>query len=181
MHTAARGAASAAGPALCRIVRRRRPLPVSGSTLRSAAARRCFSALSPPPPPPPPPPAIIQTPDDSPAMEDEYGDMDSSGKTFVAEKFRLESGTVMRDVQLRYRTWGTLNEARDNCLVVCHALTGNAALNDWWGSFLGDGLPFDTSKYYVICSNLLGSCYGSTGLPRSTRTRGMPMARISPA
>ena len=100
-------------------------------------------------------------------MEDEYGEMDESGKTFHMPSYTTESGEKIKDVQLRYRTWGELNEARDNVLVVCHALTGNAALNDWWGSFLGDGLPFDTSKYYVICSNLLGSCYGSTG-PSST-------------
>jgi len=100
---------------------------------------------------------------DAAPMEDEYGVMDDSGLTFTAQQYELESGTTMQEVDLRYRTWGTLNEAKDNAIVVCHALTGNAALNDWWGSFLGEGLPFDTSKYFVVCANLLGSCYGTTG------------------
>ena len=96
-------------------------------------------------------------------MEDEYGDMDNTGSTYRAKRLELESGKTLQEVDLRYRTWGELNEAKDNAIVVCHALTGNAALNDWWGSFLGDGKPFDTSKYFVVCANLLGSCYGTTG------------------
>ena len=96
-------------------------------------------------------------------MEDEYGDMDNSGSTYTAKKLKLENGTTLQEVNLRYRTWGELNAAKDNAIVVCHALTGNAALNDWWGSFLGEGKPFDTSKYFVVCANLLGSCYGTTG------------------
>jgi homoserine O-acetyltransferase len=77
-------------------------------------------------------------------MEDEYGVMDDSGLTYIADSFQLETGHVMKDVQLRYRTWGKLNDTKDNVLVVCHALTGNAALDTWWGSFLGEGYPFDT-------------------------------------
>jgi homoserine O-acetyltransferase len=116
-------------------------------------------------------------------MEDEYGEMDDSGKTFHLPRFTTESGATLRDVQLRYRTWGKMNAARDNVLVVCHALTGNAALDDWWSSFLGPGLPFDTDKYYVICANLLGSCYGSTGPasvdPRTGRPYGARFPRLT--
>ena len=96
-------------------------------------------------------------------MEDEYGDMDDSGLTYTIDALELECGETLIQPQLRYRSWGTLNEAKDNAIVVCHALTGNAALDDWWGSFLGEGLPFDTSKYFIVCANLLGSCYGTTG------------------
>ena len=62
-------------------------------------------------------------------MEDEYGEMDDSGKTFHLPRFTTESGATLRDVQLRYRTWGKMNAARDNVLVVCHALTGNHELD----------------------------------------------------
>jgi len=96
-------------------------------------------------------------------MDDEYGKMDDDGDTFVTPRFELENGKVLRDAQVRYRTFGALNPAKDNAMVVCHALTGNASLDSWWGEMLGKGLLFDTSKYFVICANVLGSCYGTTG------------------
>merc|ERR1719440_940368 len=96
-------------------------------------------------------------------MADEYGKMNSDGFTAKLDDFKLESGQVLPNVDIRYRTWGTLNSAGTNCLVVCHALTGNANLESWWGSFLGAGKPFDTSKYFIFCSNVLGGCYGSSG------------------
>lgn len=97
-------------------------------------------------------------------MDDEYGEMTADGHTYVhATDFELESGETLPNAQIRYMTYGTLNEARDNVLVICHALTGNASLHSWWGDMLGPGLAFDTDKYFVVCSNILGSCYGSTG------------------
>ena len=100
---------------------------------------------------------------DAAAMEDEYGEMTSDGSTFVQNNFELENGVVLPEVQLRYQTYGQpLNETKDNVLLICHALTGNASLHSWWGGLLGDGLPFDTAKYHILCCNILGSCYGST-------------------
>jgi homoserine acetyltransferase len=99
-------------------------------------------------------------------MKDEYGTMDSNGHTYVKAHFALENGVILPHAQLRYQTYGTLNDRRDNVLVVCHALTGNASLHTWWGDLLGDGRAFDTSQYLVVCCNILGSCYGSTN-PRS--------------
>mmetsp|Transcript_3831 Transcript_3831/g.5535 ORF Transcript_3831/g.5535 Transcript_3831/m.5535 type:complete len:483 (-) Transcript_3831:240-1688(-) len=97
-------------------------------------------------------------------MDDEYGEMTADGHTYVhPTDFELESGEKLPNAQIRYMTYGTLNEKRDNVLVVCHALTGNASLHSWWGDMLGPGLAFDTDKYFVVCSNILGSCYGSTG------------------
>lgn len=95
-------------------------------------------------------------------MKDEYGEMDSEGHSFVKQNFQLENGTVLPTAELRYQTYGELNDRRDNVLVVCHALTGNASLHSWWGGLLGNKKAFDTSKYLIVCCNILGSCYGST-------------------
>jgi len=96
------------------------------------------------------------------AMEDEYGEMDSTGKRFTLSEYKLECGKVLKQAQVCYNTWGALNEKKDNAMVVCHALTGNSRLDTWWGGLLGPGKVFDTEKYFVICANVIGSCYGST-------------------
>jgi homoserine O-acetyltransferase len=103
------------------------------------------------------------------AMDDEYGDMNAVvGHTYVYPgPFRLESGIELPKAQLRYMTYGTLNPTRDNVVVVCHALTGNANVHTWWGNMIGPGQALDTQKYFIVCANILGSCYGSTG-PAST-------------
>jgi len=102
-------------------------------------------------------------------MRDEYGDMNSEGHTYHHHgKFTLENGQSLRNVQLRYQTYGTLSESRDNVIVICHALTGNASLHSWWGDLLGPTMTFDTDKYFVVCCNVLGSCYGSTS-PQSVK------------
>jgi homoserine O-acetyltransferase len=96
-------------------------------------------------------------------MADEYGNMDSSGQTAVVDEFVLDSGKAMHKVELNYMTWGELNDQRNNVIVICHALTGNADAGSWWGALVGPGRPIDTRKYFVFCSNALGSCYGTTG------------------
>lgn len=114
------------------------------------------------------------------AMDDEYGDMNAVvGHTYVYPgPFRLETGYELPKAQLRYMTYGTLNPTRDNVLVVCHALTGNANVHTWWGNMVGPGQALDTQKYFIVCANILGSCYGSTG-PSSVYTveKGMGGAR----
>jgi homoserine O-acetyltransferase len=82
------------------------------------------------------------------------------------ESYRLSAGGLLQPVTLRYALYGTLNEARDNALLVCHALSGSARVADWWPLLFGPGQPFDTTRYCVIGVNVIGSCYGSTG-PRS--------------
>lgn len=96
-------------------------------------------------------------------MADEYGRMNSDGETAIIEEFTLDSGRIMKQVAVRYKTWGVLNEERSNVIVVCHALTGNANLEAWWGQLLGPCKPFDTREFFVFCSNVLGGCYGTTG------------------
>ena len=75
----------------------------------------------------------------------------------------LESGLTLKGARVAYRTWGHLNAARDNTIWVCHALTANADAPAWWPGLFGPGAPFDPADYYVVCANILGSCYGSTG------------------
>lgn len=68
---------------------------------------------------------------------------------------------MLHDVPVAYKTWGELNEARDNVMVICHALTGSSDVSDWWGPLLGPGRAFDPTKFFIICLNSLGSPYGS--------------------
>jgi homoserine O-acetyltransferase len=85
-------------------------------------------------------------------------------KTFsYKEPFRTECGAVFDQLQIAYDTWGTLNETRDNVIWVCHALTANSDVESWWPGMVGKDLAFDTSEYFIICANILGSCYGTTG------------------
>jgi homoserine O-acetyltransferase len=80
------------------------------------------------------------------------------------ERFELESGEVLAGVEQAYFLDGELNAARDNLIVIFHALTGSAdAAGDWWKAVIGPGRPLDTERYAVLCTNLLGSCYGTTG------------------
>lgn len=98
----------------------------------------------------------------SSALQDEYSNMSSDGERFHTESFELESGLVLRDVTVVYKTWGTLNAAADNVVVVGHALTGNADAASWWGGLIGPGQPLDTDRFFVFCANILGSPYGTT-------------------
>ncbi len=75
--------------------------------------------------------------------------------------FRLEAGGSLQPVSVRYAIYGELNERRDNAVLVCHALSGSARAADWWPEMFGS--VFDLSGDCVICTNILGSCYGSTG------------------
>jgi homoserine O-acetyltransferase len=78
-------------------------------------------------------------------------------------EFPLESGAKLPGIQLKYTTLGQLNKERDNVVWVCHALTGSSDFTDWWHGLFGEGSPFDPSRYFIICANSLGGCYGSTG------------------
>jgi homoserine O-acetyltransferase/O-succinyltransferase len=92
--------------------------------------------------------------------------------TFDRE-LRLQSGATLCPVTLAYETYGTLNEERSNAILICHALSGDAhvagrhSVSDrkagWWDEAVGPGKAFDTDKYFVICSNVIGGCSGSTG------------------
>ena len=94
-----------------------------------------------------------------------------------ADGMTLDCGALVAPLTVAYRTYGTLNAARSNAVLVCHALTGDQYVAEpspatgkpgWWSSVVGPGLALDTDRFFVICANVLGGCMGSTG-PRSPR------------
>jgi homoserine O-acetyltransferase len=91
--------------------------------------------------------------------------------TFARRKpFRLAAGGKLQPVTLQYAVYGPPDAARDGAFLVCHALSGSARVGDWWPGVFGPEGLFDLDRDCVICSNALGSCYGSTG-PASTNPR----------
>jgi len=78
-------------------------------------------------------------------------------------EFNLESGRKLSNLSLVYQTWGKLNEERSNVVWVCHALTGNHRVQEWWDGLFGEGKCFDPNKYFIVAVNVPGSAYGSTG------------------
>ena len=85
-------------------------------------------------------------------------------KTFIyKQEFALQSGETLAQIELSYSTLGELNANRDNVVWVCHALTANSDVADWWSGLVGEGKLYDPQKYFIICVNVLGSHYGSTG------------------
>jgi homoserine O-acetyltransferase len=77
--------------------------------------------------------------------------------------FDLEGGGYLPGFQLKYTTLGRVNHDRSNIVWVCHALTGSSDFTDWWGDLFREGSTFDPRHYFIVCVNLLGGCYGSTG------------------
>lgn len=92
--------------------------------------------------------------------------------------FALEAGGRIEEVVMAYETWGELNAERSNAVLVCHALTGDShaagpimpghQADGWWNALIGPGKAIDTSRWFVVCANVLGGCQGSTG-PASLR------------
>ena len=85
---------------------------------------------------------------------------------------RMDSGAALAPLTVAYQTYGALNGAKSNALLLCHALTGDQHVANphpvtgrpgWWETMVGPGKPFDTDRFFVICSNVLGGCMGSTG------------------
>jgi homoserine O-acetyltransferase len=84
--------------------------------------------------------------------------------------FELEGGGSLPGITVAYHTYGRLNEDRSNVVWVCHALTANSDAAHWWPGVVGEKGAISPDKYFIICANILGSCYGSTG-PLSTDPR----------
>jgi homoserine O-acetyltransferase/O-succinyltransferase len=103
----------------------------------------------------------------------------------VAEPLRLESGVVLPSYRIGYQTYGRLNAERSNGILVCHALTGDQYVADthpitgkpgWWTTLVGPGRVIDTDRYFVICSNVLGGCLGTSGPMEPNPATGEPWA-----
>jgi homoserine O-acetyltransferase len=101
----------------------------------------------------------------------------------------LDSGAVVAPLTVAYRTYGRLNAAKSNAVLVCHALTGDQYVaekhpltgkNGWWEAVVGPGLAIDPDRYFVICANVLGGCMGSSG-PPELRPDGTPWGTDFPS
>ena len=101
----------------------------------------------------------------------------------------LESGAVLAAPEIAYETYGTLSAARDNAVLVCHALTGDQHVTGrhprsgkpgWWSRLVGPGLPIDPARHFVVCANVLGGCMGSSGPASLDPATGAPYAMRFP-
>jgi homoserine O-acetyltransferase len=98
--------------------------------------------------------------------------------------FALDTGTTLQDVTIAYETWGRLDATASNAILVCHAWTGDSHAAGpaghghpspgWWDDIIGPGKPLDTDRYFIVCSNVLGGCQGSTGPATPHPVDGLP-------
>ena len=124
----------------------------------------------------------------------EYWLVETKYFTFASppDEFKTESGEKLGPITVAYETYGTLNKTRSNAILVLHALTGDAHAAGyhkgekkpgWWDNMIGSGKPIDTNKYFVICSNVLGGCKGTTGPscvnPKTGRPYGLDFPLIT--
>jgi homoserine O-acetyltransferase len=115
-----------------------------------------------------------------------YGRVETRYATF--EGIQLESGTYLGPLTVAYETYGTLSPERDNAVLVIHALSGDAhaaGIDEnrrlgWWDAMIGPGKGIDTNKYFVVCSNCLGGCRGTTGPTSINPATGEPYGRSFP-
>ena len=103
---------------------------------------------------------------------------------------KLDSGFNLKDFQIAFKTFGNLNANKDNAILICHALTGDQYVSEtnpitkkdgWWSRMVGVNKPIDTKKYYVICSNVIGGCAGTTGPKEINFQTNAPYGREFPA
>ncbi|MDH3663682.1 MAG: homoserine O-acetyltransferase, partial [Alphaproteobacteria bacterium] len=101
----------------------------------------------------------------------------------LTSPIRLDCGVELDPITVAYQTYGTLNAERSNAILVCHALTGDqfaaeahplTGKDGWWELMIGPGKPLDTERYFVICTNILGGCMGTTGPMEVAETTGKP-------
>src|ERR1700760_3541739 len=110
-------------------------------------------------------------------------------KTARFASIALDSGATLSPVEIAYETYGELNGARSNAILITHAFTGDAhaagispetGKPGWWDNMIGPGKAFDTNRYFVICSNILGGCRGTTGPASINPETGCPYAMSFP-
>ena len=79
------------------------------------------------------------------------------------QPLKLENGQTLQSLDVVYHTYGILNADKSNVIWFCHALTANSDVSDWWNSLVGEGKKYDPAKHFIVCANIIGSCYGSSG------------------
>ena len=94
--------------------------------------------------------------------------------------FELETGHTLPELRIAYHTYGTMNAAKDNVVWVCHALTANSDVADWWPHTVETGRFLDPARHFVVCANIIGSHYGSTGPLHVNPTTGKPWYKDFP-
>ncbi len=96
-------------------------------------------------------------------------------KTYLSnEPLLLESGEQLSQLKIAYNTYGTLNDSGTNVIWICHAFTASSDVESWWPGMIGPNQMFDPQHYFIICANILGSCYGTTGPLSNNPNTGMP-------
>ncbi len=90
------------------------------------------------------------------------------------EVFKLESGKKLRELEIGFHTYGKLNANKDNVVWVCHALTANSDVFDWWKGLFGDKDHFNPDEHFIVCANILGSNYGTTSPLSTNPVTGLP-------
>jgi homoserine O-acetyltransferase/O-succinyltransferase len=95
-------------------------------------------------------------------------------------QFKLECGEILGQLTIAYTTYGKLNKDGSNVVWVCHALTANSNAADWWDGVAGKDHVIDPDKYFIVCANILGSCYGSTGPLSINPSTGEPYYNLFP-
>jgi homoserine O-acetyltransferase len=109
--------------------------------------------------------------------------MVTESATTSFERLELDCGVTLAPVDCAYETYGALNADRSNAILVLHAFSGDAHAGGeggWWSNMIGPGLAFDTDKFFVICSNVLGGCRGTTGPGSINPATGCPWAMSFP-
>lgn len=115
------------------------------------------------------PDATADSPSGAPAPS-----ADEAVRRIVVPELPLERGGVLYQVPVVYRTWGTLNAAADNAVVVCHALTGDVHVDAWWGPLLAPGGALDPADHFIVAANVLGSPYGTASPLTTNPATGQP-------
>ena len=104
--------------------------------------------------------------------------------------FKFVSGVFLKELKIAYKTYGKLNKDKDNAILICHALTGDQYVSDnnpitkkngWWFRMVGANKPIDTEKFFVICSNVIGGCAGSSGPREINPDSGKPYGKNFPS
>ena len=95
---------------------------------------------------------------------------ESELKTCFIDELQLISGVTLRNVKIAFQTWGSFTG--NNAILVCHAISGDSNAAAWWQKIIGSGKAIDTDRFYVVCSNAIGGCSGSTG-PSSLNDEGV--------